>query len=179
MGCSKITPDENVRDWFTLFAAAARFIVYITSTWRLTLNNSLKNGLHADRTTLCAWRRWPSQAMVTSVKSSSSLRASNWDVMFAWKLFHLRQNCWSSDTDIVEIKRDAVDRLKSPSPVKGSGYGCDHFTYLWSSQTKINLLISINNTTYFFLPPTLKKYNSRRYKLWKKLWEIKYIREVI
>lgn len=62
----------------------------------LTLNRSLKNGLQAERTTLCAWSRCPSQAIVTSVKSSSSRKVSNWDVIFAWKLFHLKQNCWSS-----------------------------------------------------------------------------------
>lgn len=72
----------------------------------ITLNNSLKNGLQALSTTLCACRRWPSQAIVTSVKSSSSRSASNWDVMFAWKLFHLRQNCWSSAVNAI------VDAIK-------------------------------------------------------------------
>lgn len=49
-----------------------------------TLSNSRKYGLHADRTTRCAFKLRPSQANVTSTKSSSSRKFSNADVMLLW-----------------------------------------------------------------------------------------------
>lgn len=48
---------------------------------QLTFKSSRKYGLHADRTTRCAFKLRPSQANVTSTKSSSSRRFSNADVM--------------------------------------------------------------------------------------------------
>ena len=62
----------------------------------LTLSKLLKYGLQALRTILCAFTCLPSQAKVISTKSSSSLRDSKADVIFVWKLFHRRQNCWSA-----------------------------------------------------------------------------------
>lgn len=67
----------------------------------LTFNNSLKYGLQADRTTRCAFRLFPSQASVTSTKSSSSRRFSKADVMLLWQLFQRRQKCCVSTIVIV------------------------------------------------------------------------------
>lgn len=55
-----------------------------------------KYGLHAERTTLCAFKNFPSAANVQSTRVSLSNSVSNTDISVLWWLFHRRQNCWSS-----------------------------------------------------------------------------------
>lgn len=55
-----------------------------------------KYGLHAESTTLCAFRNFPSAANVQSTRVPFSSNVSNTDISVLWWLFHRRQNCWSS-----------------------------------------------------------------------------------
>lgn len=55
-----------------------------------------KYGLHAERTTLCAFRNFPSAANVQSTNVPFSKSVSNTEMSVLWWLFHRRQNCWSS-----------------------------------------------------------------------------------
>ena len=75
----------------------------------LTFRRSRKYVLHADKITLCALRLFPSQASVTSTKSSSERRYSNDEMILFWKLFQRRQNCWSA---ILNLKRTKAYQLE-------------------------------------------------------------------
>lgn len=59
-------------------------------------NLTSKYGLHADKTTLCAFRHFPSAANVQSTKVPFSNNVSKTATNVDWWLFHLKQNCWSS-----------------------------------------------------------------------------------
>lgn len=61
------------------------------------LSNLLKYGLHADNTTLCAVNEHPSQANVTSTKSSSSRKCRNDDRIEEWKSFQRSEYCCSGE----------------------------------------------------------------------------------
>lgn len=63
----------------------------------LALSSLRKYGLHADRTTLWAVKEQPSQANVTSTKSSSSLKCRNDDSIDEWKSFHRSEYCCSGE----------------------------------------------------------------------------------
>lgn len=63
----------------------------------LAFNNLLKYGLHAESTTLWAVKEQPSQAKVTSTKSSSSRRCRNEDSILEWKSFHRSAYCCSGE----------------------------------------------------------------------------------
>lgn len=60
-------------------------------------NSLLKYGLHAESTTLWAVKEHPSQAKVTSTKSSSSRRCRNEDNILEWKSFHRSAYCCSGE----------------------------------------------------------------------------------
>lgn len=64
----------------------------IKRKWKLTS----KYGLHAERTTLWAFRYFPSAANVQSTNVPDSSNVSKFCISVVWWLFHLRQNCWSS-----------------------------------------------------------------------------------
>lgn len=49
--------------------------------------------LHADSTTLCAFKCFPSAANVTSTNDSLFNKLENMEMKFGWWLFHLKQNC--------------------------------------------------------------------------------------
>lgn len=49
--------------------------------------------LHADSTTLCAFKCFPSAAKVTSTNDSLFNKLENMEMKLGWWLFHLRQNC--------------------------------------------------------------------------------------
>jgi hypothetical protein len=55
-----------------------------------------KYGLQAERTTLWAFRYFPSAASVQSTSVPDSSNVSKFCIRVDWWLFHLRQNCWSS-----------------------------------------------------------------------------------
>lgn len=62
-----------------------------------------KYGLHADKTTLCAFRNLPSAANVQSTNVPFSRSVSNTLISVLWWLFQRRQNCWSSSMVAMEI----------------------------------------------------------------------------
>lgn len=92
---------------------------------------------------MCAWRRLPSQAKVTSTKSSSSLRASNWLVILAWKLFQRKQNCcWLSVILLARLPSTSslsLSLLKPRAP---------HHP----PSSRLSLLLSPSSTSVFFPP---------------------------
>lgn len=73
-------------------------IYLVMKSWqqKLDLRLTEKYGLHAERTTLCAFRNFPSAANVQSTRVSLSNNVSNTAISVLWWLFHRRQNCWSS-----------------------------------------------------------------------------------
>lgn len=60
-----------------------------------TLSRDLKYGLHAESTTLCAVNDWPSQARVTSIKSSWSSKCLNDVIILVWNSFQRTEYNWS------------------------------------------------------------------------------------
>lgn len=79
---------------------------------KLTWKTFLKNGLLAERITLCAVRHCPSLANVTSTKPSSSQRLSKLVAMLFKKLFHFR-HIWF---DISRTKSINSVKMLSPRP---------------------------------------------------------------
>lgn len=72
------------------------FSITIGCLHGLFLNNSSKNGLQADRTTLWAFMLDPSHAKVTSTRDWEDKSSSKTVIRFPWWLFHFKQNCWVS-----------------------------------------------------------------------------------
>lgn len=62
-----------------------------------------KYGLQAERTTLWAFRYFPSAASVQSTNVPDTSSVSKFCINVDWWLFHLRQNCWSSSIFLPSI----------------------------------------------------------------------------